>query len=144
MNIHDGGRFVDFNGRDINGQYHSFSKIIKSNKIILLDFWSTWCAPCIETSRNLITVYNEYKRKGFEIVGITQCDSKLNNIEGFIRKEQYPWDNLIDYDGKEGIWDKYNLSNQGGGLFLVNASGKIIAVNPSVDNIKKKLIEELK
>ena len=143
-NIHDGGRFIDFTGTDINGKNQSLAKIIKSNKLILLDFWSTWCAPCIKTSRELIPVYEEFRKQGFEIVGITQSDGRKDYLKTFIRKEQYPWTNLIDIDGKAGVWDKYNLSNQGGATFLVNSSGRIIGVNLTAGKVKEKLIELLK
>jgi peroxiredoxin len=144
LNIHRGGRFIDFSLPDINGQNVSLSKVIKKNKLTLLDFWSTWCGPCLKTSKELIPIYEQYKNKGFEILGITQAYGKSDDLLNFIKKHKYPWPNVIDKDSKNGLWDKYNLSQQAGGVFLINASGQIIEVNLTADKIKEKLDEILK
>lgn len=144
LNIHNGGRFIDFSLPDITGQNISLSKVIKENKLTLLDFWSTWCGPCLKTSKELIPIYEQYKNKGFEIVGITQSYGKSDSLFKFIQKQNYPWSNVIDKDSKNGLWDKYNLSLQAGGVFLINASGQIIAVNLTADKVKEKLDEILK
>ena len=144
LTIHDGGRFIDFSIPDINGQNISLAKVIKENKLTLLDFWSTWCGPCLRTSKELIPIYEQYKNKGFEILGITQVYGKHDSLVKFIQKQKYPWTNVIDRESKNGLWDKYNLSQQAGGVFLINSSGQIIAVNLTADKVKEKLDELLR
>ncbi len=144
LTIHDGGRFIDFSLPDINGQNISLAKVIKGNKLTLLDFWSTWCGPCLRTSKELIPIYEEYKNKGFEILGIAQIYGKPDSLVKFIQKQKYPWTNVIDRESKNGLWDKYNLSQQAGGVFLINSSGQIIAVNLTADKVKEKLDELLR
>ena len=144
LTIHDGGRFIDFSVPDINGQNISLAKVIKGNKLTLLDFWSTWCGPCLKTSKELIPIYEQYKNKGFEILGITQVYGKPDSLVKFIQKQKYPWTNVIDKESKNGLWDKYNLSQQAGGVFLINSSGQIIAVNLTTDKVKEKLDELLR
>jgi hypothetical protein len=68
----------------------------------------------------------------------------MDELAGFIQKENYPWNNLIDKDGKAGMCEKYNLSYKAGGTFLVDSSGKILAVNMTPDKVKEKLGELLK
>jgi peroxiredoxin len=143
LTIHEGGKFIDFSLPDINRQNVTLSKVIKENKLTLLDFWSTWCGPCLKTSNELIPVYEEYKDKGFEILGITQTYGKTDSLLQFIQKRKYPWRNVIDFESKNGLWDKYNLSQQAGGVFLINSSGQIIAVNLTADKVREKLIEIL-
>ena len=143
QNIHEGGKFIDFELPNIKDENIVLSKIIKKNKLTLLDFWSTWCSPCIKTSRELIPVYNEFKDKGFEVLGITQNYREMDKLLRFIQNENYPWTNVIDINNKAGVWDKYSLSQAGGATFLVNSSGKIIGVNLTTDKIKEKLIEYL-
>jgi len=65
-------------------------------------------------------------------------------LASFIQKEKYPWTNLVDKDGKACICEKYNLSYKSGGTFLVDSSGKILAVNLTPDKLKEKLVEVLK
>jgi len=143
LNIHSGGRFIDFNLPDIEGQNISLSTIVKENKLTLLDFWSTWCGPCLRTNKELIPIYEQYREKGFEILGVTHVYGKPDSLISFIQNHNYPWPNVIDFDGKNGLWDKYNLSNQAGGLFLINASGQIVGVNLTAAKIKETLEEIL-
>ncbi len=143
QNIHEGGKFIDFALPNRKGEYIELSKVIKNNKLILLDFWSTWCGPCIKTSREMVPIYHEFKDKGFEVLGITQNYREMEKLLQFMQKENYPWTNVIDVDNKEGIWEKYNLSHSGGATFLIDSSGKIVAVNLTANQIKEKLIEYL-
>jgi len=143
-NVHFGGKIIDFTASDVKGDSLSLSETIKGNKITLLHFWSTWSVPTINTSKELIPVYKEFKNKGFDIVGITQGFGKTDELVSFIQKANYPWKNLIDKDNKAGVWDKYNLSYQSGGTFLINSSGVILAINPTADDVKRDLSKLLK
>lgn len=144
INIHSGGQIIDLSLSDMKGDDVVLSTLIKSNTLTLLNFWATWCSPSIETSKGLIPVYNAYKDKGFEIVGITPGFGKMDELTGFIQKEKYPWTILVDNNDKAGICEKYNLSYKLGGTFLVDSSGKILAVNMSPNKVKEKLAELLK
>jgi thiol-disulfide isomerase/thioredoxin len=142
LNVHLGGRFIDFKVTDIKGNTVSLSKAIKSNKYVLLDFWSSWCGPCLSASRKMIPVYNENKDKGFEVIGIARGHSETTNeLISLIQKENHPWRNIIDIDNKEDLWTKYKLNDQGGGTFLINSSGTIIGVNLTSDEVRAKLGE---
>lgn len=143
-NIHFGGKMIDFNASDVKGDSLSLSGCIKGNKLTLLNFWSTWSASTIKTNKEMIPVYKEFKDKGFEIVGITQGFGKTDELVSFIQKANYPWKNLIDKDNKSGVWEKYNLSYQSGGTFLINSSGVILAINPTADDVKVELARLLK
>jgi peroxiredoxin len=143
-NIHIGGQINDFTAADIKGDSTSLSGSIKGSKLTLLIFWSTWSAPTVKTCKALLPVYKEFKNKGFEIVGITMEFGAKDEIGSFVKKENYPWKILIDKNNKAGAWEKYNLSYQSGGTFLVNPSGKILAVDLNADEVKAKVAELLK
>jgi NADPH:quinone reductase-like Zn-dependent oxidoreductase len=98
----------------------------------------------LQTSKDLIPIYNQYKDNGFTIIGITQEYNKADSINSFIQKLNYPWTTVIDTKTQQGLWDKYNLSQQGGGLFLINSSGQIIAVNMTAHKVKQYLEENIK
>lgn len=65
-------------------------------KVVLIDFWATWCPPCVKGIKHLKEFYPEYKDKGFEIIGIS-LDSKRELVEKYLEKEKLPW--LISYSG---------------------------------------------
>jgi peroxiredoxin len=142
-NIHEGGQFVDFSAPDMNAENKLLSAIIKNNKVILLDLWSVWCSPCIKKSNDMIPVYEEFKDLGFEIVGVARGNRNEVNLIEFIRERNYSWINLIDYSNEGRIWDKYGISNKGGGTFLLSPSGKIIGIGLSANEVRRKLKELL-
>ncbi|MBE9480092.1 MAG: TlpA family protein disulfide reductase [Bacteroidetes bacterium] len=142
-NIHEGGMFIDFSAPDINGENILLSSVINNNKVVLLDLWSTWCSPCIKKSREMVPMYEEFKNLGFEIVGVTRGYGDADNLNKSIKKENYPWINIIDKDNQNRVWEKYSISNRGGGTFLITSSGKIIAIDLSAVEVKQKLTELL-
>lgn len=143
-NIHEGGQFIDFSAPNMKQEVVFLSNVLNNNSVVLLDLWSTWCGPCIEKSREMLPVYAEFKDIGFEIVGVTRGNRDKKGLNEFIEKENYPWINLIDFNNENNIWDKYSISHKGGETFLILSSGKIIAIDPSAEEIKQKLEELLR
>lgn len=76
---------------DINGQPISLADF-KGKKYVLLDFWASWCVPCRKGNPHLISLYNKYKDKGLEIIGVSDDDSNLT-----------AWKKAVETD-KIGIW----------------------------------------
>lgn len=143
LSVHEGGRFIDFKSKDVDGNEISISEIVKKNRLTVLDFWSIWCSPCLKTSEELKSIYEIYNTKGLEIIGITQNYGVSDNIESFVNEQNYPWRTIIDEEAGLGLWDKYNISNQAGGVFMINASGKIIGVNLTASMVEDLIKENL-
>lgn len=140
--IRIGGKYIDFTLPDIDGDTFNLSELIK-DKISLIDLWATWCGPCITTSRSMIPVYNEFKDSGFTVIGVANEFDNTESLENTLKKEKFPWLNLVDLDGKYGIWTKYNTKTAGG-TFLIDKDGKILAINPTAEEVKSILFEKLK
>jgi len=69
-------------------------------KVVLLDFWATWCGPCVSEMPAVIELYRQYQGENFEIIGIS-LDKKLNDLNAFIEKNNMTWPQYFDGKG----WD---------------------------------------
>jgi len=142
VNVKLGGHFVDFTLPDLAGDMQTLSELIRG-KIAVIDLWSSWCGPCIANSRTLINLYNNFHHKGFTIIGVAGEKDNTDAMKYLLAKEQWPWINLVELDKQNHIWDKYDATSTGGKTFLVDQKGIILAINPTADEIREKLIELL-
>jgi thiol-disulfide isomerase/thioredoxin len=83
--------FVAFDGRKIN-------LADLKGKVVLIDFWATWCGPCVAEMPNVKSVYNKYHADGFEILGISLDESK-DDLTRFLKKNEITWPQY--FDGKQ-------------------------------------------
>ena len=96
-------------------------------KLVLIDFWATWCGPCIVELPNVKAVYEKYHDKGFEIIGIS-LDTDEAALRKFIKENQLPWRQVFD-----GKWWETPLVQQYGirgipAQFLIGREGRVISV----------------
>ena len=137
-----GSKYIDFEAPTINGKSIKISEIIQG-KVAFIDLWASWCGPCRASSISMISVYEKYKEKGFTIIGVA-CEYK--NADAFklaIERDKYPWQNLIEIDNQNKIWERYNIAGAGGRKFLVDSKGYIIAIDPTAEEVEKVLSELL-
>jgi len=138
-----GGYYTNFKSPDKEGHLVDISDVIKANKITLIDLWAPWCGPCIEKGNAMIPIYNKFKAAKFEIVGVVGGIKDTESYINAIDKVKYPWQNLSEISNKDKIWEKFNIMNAGGRMFLIDNMGIILAIDPSVVEIEKILKEKL-
>ena len=132
----------DFSAPSLNGSRHSLSELIEG-KVAVLDCWASWCAPCRRHSIELIPLYEKYKDKGFTIVGVAREYETLDDMKEAIESDGYPWIQLYDLDGAEGVWPLYGLSDAGGGIFLIDREGKIVRHVVEIKEVEEYLEDNL-
>ena len=127
-------------------QPDSTGRIIKladyRGKIVLVDFWASWCMPCRSENPNLVKAYQQFNKKGFEILSVSVDDaSKRNEWLAAIRNDNMSWENVSDLKGAEnGAVKLYHIDFIPQN-FLVDQEGRIIATNLLGDVLLKKLEE---
>lgn len=136
-----GEQYPLFEARGLDGKQVSVNGLIKG-KWALVDLWASWCGPCRKNSKQMIPVYQKYADKGFTVVGIAREQNVSDALEA-IRKDGYPWVQLIDLRDEFCIWLRHGTENAGGSTFLVNPEGKIVAIHPSAEEVEAILEQHL-
>ena len=109
-------------------------------KVVLLDFWASWCGPCRRENPNVVKVYDQYKDKGFEILGIS-LDKDKNRWLGAIEKDKLTWPQVSDLKGwGNEVGKMYGVSSIPHTV-LIDEEGNILALKLRGEALEKKLEE---
>jgi thiol-disulfide isomerase/thioredoxin len=130
--------FIDFTAVDLTGKPVKLSELI-AGKPAVLHLWASWCGPCRQKGKELIPVYEEFRDKGFVVIGVARERGSTTAAEAAVKLDKYPWENLVEIDDVEKIWVKYGIGNAGGSDFLIDENGIIVAVAPSIEEIREFL-----
>lgn len=92
----------DFTARQLNGETFRLSD--QRGKVVLLNIWATWCAPCHEETPEFVELYNEYRDQGLVVLGVSIDEQGRSVVEPFVEKYNVTYPVIID-DG--AIMEKY-------------------------------------
>ncbi|NBV88062.1 MAG: TlpA family protein disulfide reductase, partial [Betaproteobacteria bacterium] len=93
------GHPMEITGTLLSGQ--PFDQKSLAGKVVLVDFWATWCGPCVAEIPNVLEQYEKYHAKGFEVVGIS-LDEDRETLAKFVAEQKIPWPILYEKPGGEG------------------------------------------
>jgi peroxiredoxin len=121
-----GAAFPEFAAKDLAGAPISVAKF--RGKVVLIDFWATWCGPCVEELPNVLAAYAKYHDKGFEIVGVS-LDHEESALKAFLTERKMTWPQIYDGKGwRSELAQKYYV-NSIPATYLLDRDGKIVAKN---------------
>ena len=111
-------RVMDTRGEELTlGQYRG--------QVVLLDFWATWCGPCIAEMPNVKLAYAKHKDQKFQIIGIS-LDSSIAPLEAYIQREGIEWRQYLDSTGQiSGLYNVRAIPS----TFLIDGTGIVRRVN---------------
>ena len=143
QSVENGQKFVDIKMPNEKGEMIKLSDYAGKGKYVLIDFWASWCGPCLREIPNFIEVYEMYKDKNFEIVGVSLDNNKDKWLSG-IERFKLPWIQMSDLK---------HWSSEGGRLYgvrsiphtvLIDPKGIIIDKNLRGEALKERLAELIK
>ena len=135
-----GEKVPDIVLKDLNGKIEKLSA--HKGKIVLIDFWASWCGPCRRSNKDLAKLYIRYKDKGFEIFGVS-IDDEPEAWRKAVFADKILWKQV----NEPGGWDapvavQWNLQ-QIPASFLIDKDGKLIALDPGKNDIESELKKRL-
>jgi peroxiredoxin len=135
-----GQKFTDIRLLDPEGNEIALSDYAGKGKYVLVDFWASWCGPCRRENPNVVVLYNKYKDKGFEIVGVSLDRDKEAWIKG-IAEDKITWPQMSDLK----FWESegaslYNIKAIPSTV-LIDKEGIIIAKNLRGSELEAKVAE---
>jgi thiol-disulfide isomerase/thioredoxin len=134
-----GKMFTDFtigNG-NLDQSSVSFSDYIGKGKYVLVDFWASWCGPCIAETPVIAEVYKKYKGDKFNVLGVAVWDKREDTLEG-IKKHNIVWPQIIDAQTiPTNIYGIDGIPH----IILFGPDGTIVARELRGDALKKKVAE---
>lgn len=122
------GKPIEWSGTTLDGKTVS-SQTLKG-KVVLIDFWATWCGPCVAEMPRLKELYEKHHGKGFEIVGVS-LDDEPDAVGEFVKESALPWPQIYSADKKEREFDHPLVKRYGiqaiPTMFLIDAAGNVVS-----------------
>jgi len=99
-------------------------------KVVVLDFWATWCGPCVAEMPKMKKLYAEYRDKGVEFIGVSldQKEGGLEKLKAFVKDKEIPWPQYYQGNGWESEFSSSWGINSIPAVFVIDQDGKVFSV----------------
>jgi peroxiredoxin/competence transcription factor ComK len=131
-----GEQFADFESENQNGELKKLSDL--KGKVILLEFWASWCGPCRQENPNLVKTYEKFNPKGFEIFAVSLDQDKESWLKA-IEKDSLNWEHVSDLKGQRNEASLIYGINGIPDNVLIAENGEIIERNLRGEKLNQKL-----
>jgi peroxiredoxin len=111
-------------------------------KVVLIDFWASWCGPCRRENPNVRRLYSRFKNKGFEIYGVS-LDQDANRWKGAIAADSLSWYHVSDLGGWQSAAASLYQVHSIPQTFLIDKNGRILGKGLRGEQLEAKLEEVL-
>lgn len=130
---------ITISGLTLNGTPVSLDSF--KGKVVLIDFWATWCGPCRAEIPNILVNYQKYHSEGFEVIAIS-VDQELSELASFVQEENPPWVVLADKhpQNNNSMASKFGISGIPAFIF-VGRDGRVLDINCRGQKLGQRLAE---
>lgn len=137
--------YYDIEGKDIEGNTLKLSDVVgrEGVRYVLLDFWASWCAPCRQELPGLVRIYEQYRRYGFEICGMSFDGNLVQNWKDALKEFRMNWPNVLaEFSGNAStspFWTAYGVSGIPSNFLIDASTGEVIAKNLHGEDLAAEL-----
>jgi thiol-disulfide isomerase/thioredoxin len=112
-------------------------------KVVLVDFWASWCGPCRASNPHLVKLYKKYQGEGFEIFGVA-LDTRKDKWMKAVKHDRLTYTQVIDEMGWASPAAAKYFVDEIPTSFLLDRSGKIVAIDPDDKELENRILSLLR